>query len=224
MTEAYTWYPRLADVPGVHYATPPGIDRSRLRGARDQPKIQSYRNPLDGTTHIYAMWGNTSQSPASGHPDPHKDDGRQLSTETELTEQLRYTHEALELPGTAHDYHFRLLGAYELLWSRRSLASWALNEVEKLCLLDLELIEAHPLDPGENFDLREVGQPAFNQLIQLYQREGYLVEAIEIAERAARLLRPHSSQKEPSDPHRRYLEQAEEIRARIAAIENPDGR
>jgi len=222
MTEAYTWYPRLAEIPGIRYVPPSGIDRGRLRGVNAKPRIERYRSVLDGTTHVSAMWGDTSQSPAAAHGDAAADAGRPRN-EAELNKRLRGAYEALELPGSAHDYHFKLLGAYQTLWSSRTLAAWALNEVERLCLIDIELIEAHPLDPGEDFDLREVGQPAFNQLIQLYQREGYLREAIQIAERAAHFLRRRPGQGEPDDPQQHYLQLAEEISARIAAIERPDG-
>ena len=222
MPEDYVWYRRLAEVPAVNYISPSDIDRSKLREANAKPKIQTYRSLLDGQPHTSVMWGDTSQSPAAGHRVTY-DGGRRLCTEAELREQLRFVYEAFELPGSAHDYHFRLMGACEVLWSNRELAPWALNEVERLSLLDIQLVEAHPYDRGEDMDMRDVGQPAYWRLMMMYQREGYLLEAAEVAERASRFVQRDPQNRQDTDPRQQWAQQASEIRVRIAAIEGRDG-
>jgi hypothetical protein len=94
--------------------------------------------------------------------------------------------EALELPGEPSDYHFALMGVYQALWQRRRNAPELLTEIETLCLLDIHLVEAQPsivvnvYGNGPRF----LQVPAFSQLIQLYEREGFLHAAIDIASRA----------------------------------------
>src|SRR5207245_957746 len=75
-----------------------------------------------------------------------------------------------------------LLLKYEALWDRRRDDTSVYEEIERLCRLDLTLIEAAPqvIHAGTGY----VNVPAFNHLIWLYEREGMLAEAPAVAERA----------------------------------------
>lgn len=211
MPLAYTWYKRLSDVPGIGYSTPTGVDRSRLRRADAKPSLEEFR--FEGRAVVSATWpGGGSRSPAGEHMD--------LGGEHSLTALLQRLSEALELPGTASDYHFAIMGVYQALYSRRREQLNALAAVERLCWLDISLIERCPADPGSDFDLREVGQPAFTQLMSLYQREGFLVDAVTVAERAAGFVRPSPNRADPYDPKQHFQDQAAELRQRIAAVEH----
>jgi hypothetical protein len=101
---------------------------------------------------------------------------------------LRRVYETLELPGEPSDYHFALMGAYEAVWACRREAAGLLDEVEKLCSLDIRLIDARPdivtNERGGKVSFLRV--PAFGRLIFMYEREGFLREALEIAELASR--------------------------------------
>jgi len=64
-----------------------------------------------------------------------------------------------------------------------------MNEIEKLCWLDIRLLEALPdtlryqQTDGAFFYARSI---AFERLIQMYERNGYLAEALDVAQRATR--------------------------------------
>lgn len=217
--EDYVWYRRLAEVPGVDYAPPSNIDRRKLPGVSASPQLEKFF--FDGKPHISAWWGSTTASPAAQHGD--SDQARRRSyNEADLQQRLQHVYEALELPGTAQDYHYKLLNACELLWASREVASWALNEVERLSLLDIQLVETHPSDPGTDMDMREVSQPAYWRLGMMYQREGYLLEAAEIAERGGRFVRRNPQSRDDLDPAAGYLKLASDLRDRIATIEARD--
>lgn len=178
------WFRRLADVPGVGYETKSGVDRSKLAGHNAVPQVQIYT--FEGKRRESLWWptkGGGSASPA------HELAFFQSASRDESTKAvLRRMHRALELPGEASDYHFAIQGCLEELWRRRRQQPDLLPEIEDLCWLDIRLIEARPrialLDPnGETTSLRV---PAFEHLIGLYEREGFLREALDVAERAAR--------------------------------------
>lgn len=210
MPLAYSWYRRIGDVPGIPYSTPPGIDRSKLSRADAKPSVHESR--WEDQPVVSAIWpGGGSRSPAGEHMN--------LGGESPLTALLQRLSEALELPGTASDYHFAIMGVYQALYSRRREMPGALSEVERLCWLDISLIERCPADAGSDFDLREVGQPAFTQLISLYQREGFLADALLVAERASNFVRPYANRADPYDPRQQFHDQAEELRQRIAAAQ-----
>jgi hypothetical protein len=178
----YDWFPRLAAIPGVNYAGHPDIDRTKLPGHCAKPRIQTLS--FGGETHVSAMWnlpdgGATSQSPAAGW------------SSTDLRGSpagfVRRVYEALELPGAASDYHFALLRAYEELWSMRRGEPEILAELERLCLLDIALVEARPEIIGYTGAAKGVASrvPAFEHLVFLYEGEGFLKDALDIARRAA---------------------------------------
>jgi hypothetical protein len=198
------WYERFGNVPGMAYAGHPDIDRRRLPDHDAKPSVESF--VFDGNTQRSLSWktsdGSTSQSPAAGwrtEEEPRKIPSSRI---------FRRLYEALELPGTASDYHFAMLGAYESLWSRRKREPEILTELEKILLLDVSLFEAYGesighVVQGEKFVPRV---PAFQYLITLYEREGFLHEALDIAKRAAK------AGQDPSD-EQRLTERIAEVQA-----------
>ena len=193
-----TWYPRFGDVPGVSYKTPAGLTVERLPGFGVSPEIRRYKGAPDSLE-----WGNTSQSPAAARAsyDDRNPDAAWI---------IRRLQEALELPGTATDYHFALAGGADSLYSRRLRDPAALPAVERFCWLDVQLIEARPeaflVEPGKRTDYYRF--PALSRLITIYSTEGYLHEALAYAEKAERFGQGEG--------------RAEKLRERIALIEAED--
>jgi hypothetical protein len=188
------WYRRLAEVPGIEYRPDPAIDRTQLPGHDAVPKIDRYE--FDGKRHESMSWptegGSTGASPAQEW----KTQPRKGETEAQTT--LRQLREALELPGTLSNYHFAIQGSHDALRGFAREEPWVLEEVERLCWLDIRLIGQYPktitLDPItiDDKELAKVAAErrgertffsvsAFHQLISMYEREGYLREALEVA-------------------------------------------
>lgn len=197
------WFRHLASVPGLDYAGSPGVDRSKLPGHNAIPKVGV--TEFEGKRDEYLMWpsrgGGTSASPAHqmAFDYPRGKPARDI---------LRHCYEAVELPGTASDYHFAIQSCIEGLWNCRRAEPMVLEHVERLCWLDIRLIELRPdvITLEDNGNDRYFAVLAFKHLGLLYQREGFLHEALDVAERAARF--------EQGDP--------ESIRQRIAALEAED--
>jgi len=188
------WFRRLAEAPGIEYKPDPAIDRLQLPGHDAVPKINRYE--FDGRRHESLSWptegGSTGTSPAQAwKTQPRKDE-----TEAQIT--LRQLQEALELPGTLSNYHFAIQGCHDALRRLASAEPWVLEEVERLCWLDIRLIRQYPktitLEPitTAHEELAKVAAErrgerkffsvsAFYQLISMYEREGYLREALEVA-------------------------------------------
>jgi hypothetical protein len=193
------WYRHLADVPGVDYEKPPGLVSESLPGYGATPKVLRYEGGA-------SLWwedesGGTSESPASAHA---RSDGGRPNAKR-IVERLQ---EALELLGTASDYHFALLSAVESLYGLRFSEPAALDAVERFCLLDIQLIEAKPTaflyetpEGSETY----YGFPTLSRLIMLYSAEGYLREALAVIEKAKRF--------DQAQQHR------EKVLARITAVE-----
>lgn len=199
------WFRRLADVPGAGYPGSPGIDRTKLKGHNAVPEVRSY--VFEGQRQTSLSWsvrgGTTSASPAH-------ELAFQSGQDESTVAVLRRVARALELPGVVSDYHFCIQGAVEALWSRRRDEPEVYDEIEGLCWIDLQLLEARPdfltVDrAGETGYLRV---STIERLMTLYEREGFLVEALEIAERAARL---HQGE-----------ERVQRLRQRIAQVEAED--
>ncbi|MER7728930.1 hypothetical protein [Streptomyces sp. NPDC096323] len=167
-----SWFDRLASVPGMAFSGSPGVVRGKLPGAGALPD-ESYGTPMWPTPQ-----GATSATPASQHV-PHDARGREL---------VARVWEALELPGSAMDYHFVLQGAVDRLWSTRGSDPAALELLEVFALLDLELMEAAP--QAVSFDdmtptsfVRVTSVP---RLVGLLEREGAFTEALAVAKRLTR--------------------------------------
>ncbi len=183
------WFKSLADVSGVSYVTPHGIDRAALPGHDAVPEVFEYG--FEGVERRGLWWstpdgGKTSASPAQQ---------RAYEDQEEATarDKVRRLREALELPGTVSDYHFAVQQAAETAYKERREDPPALvEEAERLWWLDIELIEAHPrtleYSPGEFYRVA-----AYERLARLYEGEGYLHEALEIAERGLGVGQEHLS-------------------------------
>jgi hypothetical protein len=145
----------------------------------------------------------TSASPARQHslerPNETKDVRRVL---------LRL-HEVLELPGQLADYHFAMQSAYTTIFERRREDLAMLEEVEHLCRLDIELLEAYP--GVVEYELAKYTRVlAYEGLVSLYETEGDFAGAIEVAERGMRL-------------GQEYLAtQVDRLRARLAELKAED--
>lgn len=180
-----TIYTRLADIQGLGYQTPPGIDRRALPGHNMRPRIS--KSSFDGKDRIYTYWdmgngGSTSQSPASEWMNSG-------TADVPWRDVLRRLQEALELPGSASDYHQAIWRMADDFWELRRRDPDILAELERLCLLDLKLMELVP-------DLARVSPdymplmihiPSIRHLIRIYEREGFLADAIDIARRGVAL-------------------------------------
>jgi len=192
------WFPRLGDVPGIEYVNET-VDRTRLAGHDAIPKIERYE--FDGRVHESMSWpmegGSTSASPAKTW------ETKPLERETAGQTALRQVRESIELPGTLTDYHFAIQHGHDALRSNAREEPWVFEEVERLCWLDIKLIEQYPetitLEPitiqdeelaklatERRGERRFFAVSAFHQLISLYEREGYLKEALEVATIAER--------------------------------------
>jgi hypothetical protein len=121
-------------------------------------------------------------------------------------------YEALELPGETTDYHFIIQGCVEELWKRhrRHQDPSLLEHIEHLCWLDIRLVEAQPdaIAFDHNGAQRYFRVLAFEHLICLYEREGFLHDAFEVAQRAAKF-----------SPEATYSEQ---LRQRLNRLEAED--
>jgi hypothetical protein len=112
---------------------------------------------------------------------------RELAPDTSMkpNKLLRRLDIALELPGEPTDYHILIERTAELLFWRRRERPDALDEVERLARVDVELIEAYPeiieFEPGRYYEVA-----TFLRLVRLYEREGELREALKVAERGLR--------------------------------------
>ncbi|MEU6964984.1 hypothetical protein [Streptomyces chrestomyceticus] len=128
------------------------------------------------------MWptpeGHTSATPASQHV-PYDAHGEEL---------VAGVWEALELPGSARDYHFVLQDAVDRLWRARHTYPAALERLEAFALLDLALMEAAP--QAVSFDdtdpVAYVRVSSVPRLINLLEREGAFAEALAVAQRLTR--------------------------------------
>lgn len=198
------WYRRLADVPRVSYTGSSTVDRTKLDGHDFEPERREFE--FGGKVHRSLYWpskegGSTSASPVHQRAFG----GDKASARVEL----RRLEETLELPGELSDYHFAIQGTVQRVFDERRQDFSLLEEVERLCWLDIALIEAHPevaeYEPGKFY--RVVG---YELLMRLYEGEGYFAEALEVAERSARLGQEYS------------LDRAERLRTRLAELKAED--
>lgn len=101
--------------------------------------------------------------------------------------------EALELPGTARDYHFAIQSTAGELWTRKRREPEVIEWFEFIAWLDLRLLQVfpgavrdefageRPIERGEFYSVS-----AFGWLIDLYSREGLLGQAMQVAQLAER--------------------------------------
>lgn len=207
------WFRRLGDVPGVEYRPLVAVDRTRLPGHDACPEVRTY-----GDQQFYLDWGSREMrtgdleslwAPVREHLKGVLDD--ETTSTSRLVKRLS---EGFELPGEPTDYHWKLGSAVETLWKRRAEPD-ALAAVEPLALAHVQLTLAFPalaLYSGEatGGEERYKRPDAFPTLIRLYTAEGFLREALQVAQREA--------QRFPVDG-----DDLADIRARLAAVAAESG-
>jgi hypothetical protein len=111
---------------------------------------------------------------------------------------IRHVAEALEPPGEPADYHFAIQRACEELWKRRKAHPEVLADLERLCWLDIALVQAVPsaVTIEGDHSRRFVTIRAFGYLSTLYEREGAWHEALAVAELAERYDQPGNRREE----------------------------
>lgn len=178
------WFPRFAEIPGIEYEPPVVLNFSHLPGRGQVPEISYY--DFDGTKRKSIMWKYGDISSGASPAYDWKTVPRQ--GETEATTLLRQAYETLELPGTLSDYHFALQRTHDELNIFIGKESWVPAEIEKLCWLNVRLLEKHPETISYENDegVHYARVTAFNRLISLFENEGYLREALEVAKIATR--------------------------------------
>jgi hypothetical protein len=200
------WFSRFGDIPNIEYATPPDVRPPSLPARELKPVIHTH--DWDGSPSESLWWedgeGSTGASPAARWRSTGRD-----SRQEPLAHIRRRTYEALELPGTPSDYHFLLQGGYRSLLDRGRRDPQILAVVEHLCLLDIALAENVPtaLTLGRD-DVSPLPVLGFGILIELYERNGFLHDALVIARRAAATGREN--------------EAANRLESRIAALRAED--
>jgi hypothetical protein len=202
------WFSRIADVPNIGYEGSSDVKRSKLKGSDAIPEIRAY--DFEGQRQEDLWWPSTRDGGSGSSPA--KEHALALPHDASIQSVLRHLQETLELPGKPEDYHFAIQGAAQLLWQRRKEEPAILDEVERLCWLDIRLIEAQPQAVTNEF--RRQGEPAYYQilafgiLLRLYEREGFLHEALAVAELAEKFEQPGSK--------------VEALRQRLARLEAED--
>lgn len=170
------------------------------------PEISYYN--FDGKRRKSIMWnyGNTSSSASPAHgwtttPRP---------GESESLTLLRQIYETLELPGKLSDYHFALQRTHDELYKFIGKESWVASEIEKLCKLNIQLLEKHPetISYENEEGIHYARVTAFNRLISLYENEGYLRDALEVVKIAVKFNYDNAK--------------VEEIEDKIKLLENED--
>lgn len=198
--DSLEWFHRFGDVPGINYPVPAGVEPKKLKGYGLKPKIQRSedRRPFLWWDSVDDGDGSTSASPA-----------HQLAStnrgEKSVEFVLRNLLEALELPGIVTDYHFAIQSACGRLWLDRLENPQYLTELERWCRLDLALLKAKPYGFQYEHDgeLSYYSIGAFSYLRSLYEKEGALLEALEVAEEESQF-----------NPNEKQLEQ---LRERVRA-------
>jgi len=197
------WFRSFSEVPGVGYHGNPHLYRPQLPKHATLPKPGSYE--IAGVKRDYLNWpelfgtGFTSASPV-----------KQWTTQPRAGEspaqtRLRQLYETLEIPGELLDYHFAIQGCCSELWRLRLEEPWVLAEIEQLCWLDIRLIQTHPDIVQVKNEREFLLIMTMQQLITLYEQEGYLYEALQVAEIAAQF--------------NQQLPALERIKSRIANLE-----
>jgi hypothetical protein len=178
------WFRRFGDIPGIGYSTPAQIDRTSLAGCDDVPEVHILR--LDDRTEGTFSWPPSDVRLGGSASPVHHRAFSAFPDQKELPAAalLRNAHEGLELPGEPADYHFLIQKTADALHRRRRTEPDLLGDVERLCWLDIGLINACSDAASYVVD----GQRRFNSivgftlLIQLYEDRGDLADALTVAE------------------------------------------
>jgi hypothetical protein len=209
------WFKRMGDIPGIAYDPPVAVDRSKLQGHDAVARVARYE--FDGDINESLRWG-ADDAPdedfGAGASPAHAVAFGGLDAEMETSALLKRLWEGLELPGQPSDYHFAVQGVAQNLTSRRAREPEVLEWVEYLCLLDVRLVQACPdaitnTFGGDEAARRFYSVPTFQSLIDLYTREGFLADALNVA----RIAKRFEQERAP----------VAELEERIAALRAEDG-
>jgi hypothetical protein len=200
------WFRSFSEIPGIGYEGNSALYRPQLPEHATLPKSGSY--DIAGMLRDYLSWpmllgtGTTSASPVMQWKTQPR------SGESPAQTRLRQLYETLELPGELLDYHFAIQGCCSELWRLRREEPWVLTDIERLCWLDIRLIEAYPAITQAKNERGFLVITTIQHLIALYEQEGYLYEALEVAEIAAQF--------------NQQLSALERIKSRIATLESEE--
>lgn len=177
--DAVRWFHAFAEVPGAQY---PGDPKRRATLPNHDAKPEVHDFEVHGRR-VMGLWWSTPEGSTSASP-VQRIDFSGAENGGEVRERVL---NALELPGQVMDYHFAIQGAVTLLHKRRFAEPQHLSFMEWLCWLDIVLLEANEA----SFRISEdnptyVHVPAFNILLDVYENEGFLMEALPLVERFAR--------------------------------------
>ncbi len=203
-----TWFRSFSAVPGIGYKGNSDLYRPQIPEHALLPKSGAYH--IADTHRDYVSWpmlfgtGTTSASPVQQWSTQPRDGDRPAQT------RLRQIYEALELPGELLHYHFAIQGCCSELWRLRREEPWVLVELEKLCWLDIRLMQAYPDIARANNEREFLVITTMQHLITLYEQEGYLSEALQVAEIAMLF-----NQQKPA---------LERIKSRLAQLEAEEER
>lgn len=179
------WFRRFGDIPGISYRVPGQFDRRTLIGYDAYPEVQHVYG-IEGENEETLWWPpSAGTSGGSASPAHYRAfaDLRGMSA----AEIVRHVHEGLELPGEPGDYHFLIQGCAEQLWRCRRNEPSLVTEVERLCWLDIGLVQACPdaVTAGYGRERSFYAILGFGYLIEIYEGASRLAEALEVAELAA---------------------------------------
>lgn len=209
------WFKRFADVPGLEYRPNPGVHSEHLPLHNAHPRITYYDYENQRRESYFWPTSNpnqeTSRAPAANW------ETKPLPGEPPTYTVLRQLWERLELPGGLSDYHFAIQECCRELRQPEYTKPnpEVLNEIEQLCWLDIRLVETYPAIITNQYKGQTTYFPGtcYQVLISLYEREGYLQEALSVAERQARFAADTDG----------VLRRLREKIAALEAEESPDG-
>lgn len=135
------WFRRFGDVPAVSYESPVWVDRVRLPGHDAVPQVQSIAL---GGERSETLWWPAETGGGGGSASPVHSRAFGDVSNASASELIRNVYEGLELPGEPADYHFLIQGWASQLWGHRREEPRVIGEVEKLCWLDINLVQARP--------------------------------------------------------------------------------
>jgi hypothetical protein len=194
LTGTGEWFRRIGDIPGLDYAPPLPIDRTAIPGHDLEPEVR--RMDFGGMNRAYLSWGMREVLPAPGEPEKqawtslgapvseHLREPLEASRFITSAELLGRLWEALELPGGGDDYHRVLERVWARLRSNIRREPEAATSVEELAWLDIRLVLAYPDAVRVNYDGETKYRPvsAFSLLERVYETEGFLSDALRVAE------------------------------------------
>src|SRR6266849_409834 len=126
------WFSRFGDIPGVEFEGSPGVDRRKLTGHDAVPQVHVLQHEGRRQEALRWVsnggWGSASpvHSRAFGEP-----------RDMPAAKLLQNVYEGLELPGEPSDYHVLIERSVRELWERKRQNPEVLEQLERLCWLDL---------------------------------------------------------------------------------------